>query len=104
MGGVPQSHRKVPWSRELQATLGLPGRGYAGTLARLHAVATADDASTLPRWQGPGGRDVAAFLGLAAALGARVPSGVPGELDHLAARPQQDQGHALLHGDPVPRQ
>lgn len=44
--------------------------GYAGTLARLHAVTTADDAGTLPRWPGPGGRDVAAFLGLAADDGA----------------------------------
>lgn len=76
--------------------------GYAETLARLHAVGTAEDAGTLPRWRGPGGGDVAAFLGLAAALGATVPSGAPGELDDLVGRLQQDQGHALLHGDPCP--
>jgi hypothetical protein len=76
--------------------------GYAGTLARLHAVTKAEDAGTLPRWPGPGRRDVAAFLGLAAALGARVPPGVPGELDDLVDRLQQEQGYALLHGDPCP--
>jgi hypothetical protein len=76
--------------------------GYAETLGRLHEVATADDAGTLPRWPGPGRRDVAAFLGLAAGLGAGVPSDVPGELDDLVGRLQQDQGHALLHGDPCP--
>ena len=76
--------------------------GYAEALARLHAVATADDAGTLPRWPGPGRRDVAAFLALATALGARVPSRVPGELDDLTGRLRQDQGHALLHGDPCP--
>jgi hypothetical protein len=76
--------------------------GYAEALARLHAVTTADDAGALPRWAGPGGRDVAAFLGLAAALGARVPPRVPGELDDLVSRLRQDQGNALLHGDPCP--
>lgn len=75
---------------------------YAGALARLHAVATAEDAGTLPRWPGPGRRDVAAFLGLAAALGARVPPRVPGELNDLVSRLRQAQGHALLHGDPCP--
>jgi hypothetical protein len=186
MGGVPQSHREVPWSSELRARLGSPGQatplassprslvwkvdlagtpavvkqvvdgpgasgryerelvalrlaaradppvvpallgadpgqrvlvlewlsgrrpaadwvvGYAAALARLHAVATVDDAGTLPRWPGPGGRDIAAFLGLATALGARVPPRVPGELDDLVGRLRQDQGHALLHGDPCP--
>jgi hypothetical protein len=76
--------------------------GYAAALARLHAVTTPGDAGTLPRWPGPGERDVAAFLGLAAALGATVPPGVRGELDDLVGRLQQDQGHALLHGDPCP--
>jgi hypothetical protein len=76
--------------------------GYAEALARLHAVTTPGDAGTLPRWPGPSGRDVAAFLGLAAAMGVTAAPPVRGELDDLVRRLQQDQGHALLHGDPCP--
>ena len=76
--------------------------GYAEALARLHAVTTPDDAGKLPRWPGPGDRDVAAFLGLATTLGVTPTPRVRGELDDLVGRLQRDQGHALLHGDPCP--
>ncbi|MFG2292139.1 aminoglycoside phosphotransferase family protein [Streptomyces sp. NPDC048603] len=76
--------------------------GYAAALARLHAAGRAEDAGALPRWAGPGERDVEAFLGLADRLGAAAPAGAREELSALVERLAQAPGHALLHGDPCP--
>ncbi|WP_372482441.1 phosphotransferase family protein [Streptomyces bambusae] len=76
--------------------------GYATALARLHATAVPGDAGALPRQEGPGERDVEAFLALADALGADVPAGAAGELSALVGRLAGQPGNALLHGDPCP--
>ncbi|MFE3683197.1 phosphotransferase family protein [Streptomyces sp. NPDC059095] len=75
---------------------------YAESLARLHATAAPEDAGLLPRRQGPGKADIAAFLALAVAIGAAVPAGVRDELEALVGRLDRAPGHALLHGDPCP--
>ncbi|MEV8533591.1 aminoglycoside phosphotransferase family protein [Streptomyces sp. NPDC051211] len=76
--------------------------GYAAALARLHAAGRAEDAGLLPRWTGPGGQDVEAFLALADRLGVPRPAGVREELAGLVQRLAEAPGHALLHGDPCP--
>ncbi|MFF5446228.1 aminoglycoside phosphotransferase family protein [Streptomyces sp. NPDC012888] len=76
--------------------------GYAAALARLHSRGRPGDAGALPRWSGPDGGDVEAFLGLAARLDVPVPEGVRGELAALVDRLAAAPGNALLHGDPCP--
>ena len=76
--------------------------GYAAALARLHATGTPRDAGALPAWSAPTGRDTAAFLALARALGVVPPPGAAGELDALVDRLARAPGNALLHGDPCP--
>jgi hypothetical protein len=71
---------------------------YAAALARLHAAGPGD----LPADHGPGPRDVAAFLALAAALGATVPAGAGEELHALLDRLRAAGTGSLLHGDPCP--
>lgn len=75
---------------------------HAAALARLHASAGPDAAAVLPRWTGPGGADIDAFLRLAEALKAPVAPGVRAELDALVLRLGRAPGNALLHGDPCP--
>lgn len=93
---------------------------YATALARLHAAAPTDTATTstgtapattstgtdpaaLPRWSGPDGTDIDSFLALARWLGAPVPGQVPTELERLTRRlGRQPRRPALLHGDPCP--
>jgi len=75
---------------------------YAVALARLHAATNRADAGRLPRWSGPGADDVAAFCGLAGALGVPVPPRAAGELDDLINSFGHAAGHSLLHGDPCP--
>lgn len=76
--------------------------GYASALARLHAVTSADDAGSLPRWSGPTLQDVESFLKLAGDLGVATPPSLSIELRALVHRLDQIDDHALLHGDPCP--
>ncbi|RSS57865.1 aminoglycoside phosphotransferase family protein [Streptomyces sp. WAC07061] len=76
--------------------------GYAGALARLHAVTGPGDAGALPRWRGAGRADADAFLRLAGALDVPVAPRVTDELYELVERLGRAEGHALLHGDPCP--
>ncbi|GAA2003860.1 phosphotransferase [Catenulispora subtropica] len=75
--------------------------GYATALAGLHSVPTAG--VPLPRWSGPTGSDLEAFVTLAARLGTPAPDAVGTELTALLARlaTRTGRGH-LLHGDPCP--
>ena len=75
---------------------------YAAALARLHAATGGADAGMLPPWSGPDADDVAAFTGLASALGVPVPPKAAGELDDLINGLGLTEGHSLLHGDPCP--
>jgi len=75
--------------------------GYARALAVLHKVPT--DGVQLPRWSGPTGADIEAFLKLAASLGTPAPDPVEPELDALLTRLTARTGQRhLLHGDPCP--
>ncbi|WP_327680761.1 phosphotransferase family protein [Streptomyces sp. NBC_00467] len=75
---------------------------YAQGLARLHAAATGDE-TELPRWTGPGERDVTAFLAFARRLGATVPAAAEDDLGALVHRLGAPAVRsALLHGDPCP--
>ncbi|MFF1377467.1 phosphotransferase [Streptomyces sp. NPDC058308] len=75
---------------------------YATALARLHAAADADTASTLPTWTAPDQADIDSFLRLARTLGAEVPPTVPATLADLVGRLARTPRRSLLHGDPCP--
>ncbi|MET7618316.1 aminoglycoside phosphotransferase family protein [Streptomyces sp. NPDC005408] len=76
---------------------------YATALARLHAAGAEGGGAELPPWAGPDAKDTVSFLGLADALGVRIPNGVEEELAQLLDRLGELNGpRALLHGDPCP--
>jgi hypothetical protein len=77
--------------------------GFAESLARLHAITGAADVGALPRWSGPTAADAESFLAFARALDVPVAPGVPDELAGLLGRLDPVPYHALLHGDPCPR-